>query len=710
MPRPLSSSPSRTIAILLLSVLLPGMLSSPVASFATSQQRPAWQATPGTLTPRAWLPLVFRSYTPAPPPPTGACVVTRSTGTAPIYATTHPKVLLNDAATKSCLQQLLAANVPAALRFKSMVDGQLAGANHYAFEPWFAALLYQVTGQAEYGAYAVAQSDAFVAAEEALIAGGQRPEVAFDSYLYVGDHIGSLMLVYDWCYTLLTPAQRARWLAYANQAVWNVWHHEQAEWGGNPFPWSGWSVDNPANNYYYSFLRATMTLGLSSRGENAQAQTWIDTFRTAKLENQLFPTFNSDLQGGGSREGTGYGTALRGLFRLYDWWERSTGERIATKTPHTLASIAHLMHNIVPTLDRLAPTGDHARDSSAALFDYHREYLLELMALFPDEPLSGAAHTLLTGSSVPEMEQRFMFVADYLYYPPALTPRPLATLSTAYWGSGTGQFMMRSSWETSATFANFICGPYTESHAHRDQGSFVLYKNTWLAYDANIDSQSGIEQDEQMHNLVRIVQNGSTVRQVESAPRCEMLALADTAQFAYGLARVTPVYNGHAAIGKVEREFLFIKPDVVVVFDRVETSGAGVQRIWTLNMPGAPTVSGDHISYVQGANRLDVQRLTPAGLTSQLVGGSRVETAHSAGNQSLFLHVLGVNGAVSTTARSDASGQTGAQVTLADGRTLTVRFSNAGTGGTLDLRAANGAGLFNAALPITVTVPPLFVD
>ena len=37
-----------------------------------------------------------------------------------------------------------------------------------------------------------------------------------------------------------------RWIAYANQAVWNVWNHTAARWGSKTFPWSGWSVNNPS--------------------------------------------------------------------------------------------------------------------------------------------------------------------------------------------------------------------------------------------------------------------------------------------------------------------------------------------------------------------------------------------------------------------------------------------------------------------------------
>jgi hypothetical protein len=331
------------------------------------------------------------------------CVATRATSATPSIASAHPRVLLQDARYRDCLRQLLAEGTPGASRFKSIVDTQLARGNVYAFQPWYAALMYQLTGKVAYADHAVSRTEAFVASEEALIAANQRAKVAGDSYLEVGQTIGNLALVYDWCHDRLTPEQRSRWVAYANQAVWNVWHPREARWGGATYAWTGWSVDNPSNNYYYSFLRATMLLGLASHGENPQAQDWIDQFRRVKLENELFPTFSRDLAGGGSREGTGYGTAMKNLFELYDWWERSTTERIANRTPHTLASMAHTMHSIVPTLDRLAPTGDHARDSTAALFDYHRQYLQVLMALFPGDRLAGTAKSLLAASSVPRM-------------------------------------------------------------------------------------------------------------------------------------------------------------------------------------------------------------------------------------------------------------------------------------------------------------------
>ncbi len=664
-------------------------------------------ANPDSPRPKARLPAVEASVKPTP----SAKAILGMPAPSFRVPVAHPRILLSDEATTARLKEVLKSSSPAASRFHNQVSGQLLGRRAYAFQPWYAALLFQLTGEVRYASYAIEETDKFVAAEEEKIARNQRANVAGDSYLEVGQVIGNVALVYDWCHEQLTSAQRERWIAYSNQAVWNVWNPSRARWGNAVYAWTGWSVDNPSNNYYYSFLRATMLLGLATNGENPQAQQWLEHFRIAKIENQLLPTFARDLQGGGSREGTGYGTAMKGLWQLYDWWERSTGERIGARSPHTLASMAHLMHSIVPTLDRLSPTGDHARDSSASLFDYHREYLLALMTLFPDERLSGVAKSLLEASSVPQMKNSFMYFADYLYEQPQLKSRPLEELGTVYWGPGTGQLMMRSAWSPSATYANFICGPYTESHAHRDQGSFVIYKGTWLALDANMFSRSGIEQDEELHNLVRFDNGGATVRQMHGTS-CKMAALADTPHYTYASARITPSYRNHAAVVKSEREFLFIKPDTFVVFDRAVAAGSATRRIWTLNVAAEPKVAGEVTSYIDGKNRLDVYRLAPVDLKTEVRkesrGGVRVDVADTKGTASAFLHVLSTNGAVVSATRADAVGQTGASIKFADGRVATVRFSTNGSGGMIELLAADLSVQTSGALPITVSAPPLF--
>lgn len=111
-----------------------------------------------------------------------------------------------------------------------------------------------------------------------------------------------------------------------------------------------------------------MFTGLATYGENPQAAEWLDIFRNQKIENQLAPVFEENLQGGGSREGTYYGVSMRHLFEMYKWWEISTGEQIYDLAgSHTEYSLLNNLHYIVPTMDRLTFDGDQP-ESAVPLF------------------------------------------------------------------------------------------------------------------------------------------------------------------------------------------------------------------------------------------------------------------------------------------------------------------------------------------------------
>ena len=483
-----------------------------------------------------------------------------------------------------------------------------------------------------------------------------------------------------------------------------------------------------------------MLLGLATQGDNPQAGGWLGQFRTAKIQNQLVPVFNAQLTGGGSREGTGYGAALRELFELYYLWEISTGERIADLTPHTKASLPQLIHNLVPTLGFFANIGDQARASDASVYDYHIAYGKVLLQLYPADRMSAIGRTVISqmvpmsygAPGTPGMSMRpENYFSDFLFHPGNVAAaQPVADLATAYHAPGTGVFAARGGWAPTAAYGNFLCGPNDESHAHRDRGSFSIFRGSWLAFDANAQSNSGLVQWGHAHNLVRFARsNGTDIEQSRDDPGCVMRAVADTPLYAYASANVLPAFPANSGVVRSERRFLFIKPGVFVVFDPAQTSGTGMRRIWTLNLPAAPAINGGQISYVQGANRLDAYKVAPASATVQVFRWStetpvdysedfaaanatayRVDVTHAAGDTTEFLHVLSTNGAVTgTPASSDTAGQVGTQFTLADGRTVTVRFNIAGDGGNITIRQGTTT-LLDEALPTTVQTLPLFAN
>jgi hypothetical protein len=611
-----------------------------------------------------------------------------SAGTMPVFPSAHPRIYLTP--NRARLSAALSAATPAATRFKGQVDQWVGGADIWGFSAWNAALIGQLTGNATYCTKAVAAIESQVATAEGKISAGQAPEVAADSYLQIGDMIGDLALVYDWCFTQTTAAQRTRWLAYADQAVWNVWNHTTAKWGSATIPWTSWSTDNPMNNYYYSFLRATMLLGLAAKGEDSQADAWITEFHDTKLMGQLIPRFNADLTGGGSREGTGYGVAMRRLFELYDLWQSTTGENIAIATPHTRQSLLSMLHQLVPTRDRIAPTGDQSRDSTAAFFDYHRNYLQELIQQFPTDPLAQRAKTQLQASSLPTMSSGFMVAYDFLYDDAAVTAKAVDGLNTTYYASGIGELYTRSGWDTHATWVNLIAGPYTEDHAHQDQGSLMIYKDGWLAYDSVIDSHSGLTQDTPAHGLVRIDSGGQPVRQVVGTTPT-LTALHQGAGYTHAAADLTSAYNGNSAVQKVQREIVYLLPDVVVVFDRVQ-SAAGTTQTWQLASPVAASISGALATIASSGHALKVQKISGGSMavtaftsvSSDYAAGSRLDET-MAGGDNRYLHVLSIDAAASSVTPAGDATHPGVTVAMSNGHTATVTFARDTTGATLVL-------------------------
>lgn len=614
-----------------------------------------------------------------------------SGSTTPVFPTAHPRIYLTP--NRARLASALSAHTPAATRFKTVVDQWVGGADIWGFSAWNAALIGQLTGSTNYCTKAVAAIEAQVVAAESKIAANQAPVVAGDSYLEIGDMVGDLALVYDWCFAQTTAAQRTRWLKYADQAVWNVWHNTQAKWGSATIPWSGWATNDPSDNYYYSFLRATMLLGLAAKGEDPQADAWITQFHDTKIMNQLVPTFSADLVGGASREGTGYGVAMRRLFELYDLWQSTTTENIAIATPHTRQSMLAALHQLMPTGDRIAPTGDQSRDSTAPFFDYQRNYLQELIQEFPTDALSKRAKTQLMASSLPAMSSSFMAAYDFLYDDSAVTAQPVAGLNPTYYASGIGELYARSGWDAHATWVNVIAGPYTQSHAHQDQGSLMIYKDGWLAYDSVIDSHSGLPQETTAHGLVRIDSGGQPVRQIADTIS-KLTALHQGTGYTYAAADLTPAYNGNAAVQKSQREILYLQPDVVVVFDRVQ-SAAGTTQTWQLASPAAASISGTVATISNAGHALRVQQIsggtmavTPfTSVSSDYAGGYRLDETMSGGDNR-YLHVISIDAAASSISAAGDAAHPGVTVRMSNGHTATIAFNRDTTGASLVLDGA----------------------
>ena len=476
-------------------------------------------------------------------------------------------------------------------RFKGFVDAAVAGHPGYAFSATDAATAYRVLGSgAPYCQLAVSLVQAQVDAAVANVAQVPpvRPDIAGDSYLDVGPMLRDLALTYDWCAAYTSAGQRAQWATYANQAVWNVWNPTAATWYGHAFPWSGWSTGDPGNNYYYSFLEATMYWSLAYPAATCNAthsQSCQDFLTQQKLPPLV--AFFAALPGGGSREGTGYGLSHMCLFELYRLWRDASAAHVdlAAASSHLTDSIAWWTHATVPTLDRIAPIGDQSRVSYPELYDYHRNVVLQARAMTADAVARANASWWLHNISVPQMVSGFNFRHDLLPAGDAGVP-PAARW---YHASGTGDLFARTGWDRNAMWFAFRAGTYDQSHAHQDQGSFSLFARDFLAVTENVFTHSGIQQGTDVHNMLRFDQGGSPVPQHDQTS--STLSVSEGSNGALlASADLTPAYGGVAAVGYWHRDLRFARR-VLRVHDDFGVA-SGVQAVFQLHTPQQPVVSG----------------------------------------------------------------------------------------------------------------------
>lgn len=497
-------------------------------------------------------------------------------------------------------------------RFVDWVDQAVAGSPPYGFTATDAVYAYRVSGEAAYAILAIEAVEEQVTEAEAAIALGQAPPVAGDQYLESGPFIRDVALVADWCDALLTPAQRQRWAAYAEQTVWNLWHHEDAVWGGAPHPWPGWGTDDPGNNYYGSFLEATMYWGLAS-----DSATWLGL-----LENEKLPplvAYFEALAGGGSREGTGYGVAMMRVFELYRLWRDSTGVDLAAASPHLTDSIDYWIHATVPTRDRYAPIGDLARESYPWLYDYHRRLVLEARAMTSSPAARARAAWWLDRISIDEMTSGFNLRHDLL--PASGEQQPPTDL--LHHATGAGHLFARTDWSEQAVWASVVAGTFDQSHAHQDQGAFNLFHGDFLAVTENVLSHSGIVQETEHHNLVRFERGGATVPQRRGTT--STMSVARIGESVRIDADLTPAYlPGDGVQGWTRR--LWLDATGLLVLDQVEIDG-DVEAVFQINVPVEPQLTGR----IAEAGELTVVPILPADAEATVIDWRALDPAEYTG-------------------------------------------------------------------------------
>lgn len=231
------------------------------------------------------------------------------------------------------------------------------------------------------------------------------------------------------------------------------------------------------------------------------------------------------------------------------------------------------------------------------------------------------------------------------------------------------------------TWASFRCGDYFGDHAHFDNGHFDIYYRGELALDSGrYDDDWGLETGDDVrersqffnyyrrtiaHNTIlvydpdeeftiNIVNDGGqldllykdgarnvpedyeqgTFPSDDGVGTCDwatnpgrwetgdMLAYRATDDFTYACGDATKSYSDQK-LERFVRQFVFVQPDIFIVFDRVVSKRPEFKKTWLLHSAGEPLVSEDGARFevVNGEGRLVVVSVLPEEREVSVIGG-----------------------------------------------------------------------------------------
>ena len=544
---------------------------------------------------------------------------------APVASTRAPRLWL-DAATLSAIRSRAAAGTAAWSALKSRCDTYIAGpvnlpdgnaypdtgvGQGYQGSDYYEAVLdlglaYQalkLSDPASANTYGAKGVEVLMAMSD-MGAHAQPPST--DSGYGIRFYGAGMALGYDWLHDLLTPAQRQQvitamgnWVAFFEQSGFE-----------NAMPPG---IANPPNgNYFAGFYSASALAALAAEGEDADAPArwtdWLDRIHG----RMVVPDYARYMAGGGAPEGWNYSPFAT---------ENMIYPTLAAKTAKGLDLVndaarpfafpdeqgPYLIHFTWPSRLTMDDRGTLYNSDNPASTSVGLSMSLAYLQAALGAPSAPFVHKYARDIRALQGDDgsygRWM---DFLLWDDAAPESDYTTLPLSYFAPGNGEVAMRSSWATDATWCSFRAAPYIANggggHEYFDQGGPAIVSQGHIPFLVNSTGElerntpgtnNGGTWDNQIYGdlfdtKVRDIFNVFYVKTASGdyGQAAYDPTVAHTALTHYedggGYVRMRgekleELYRpgGPASGGAVSswtRDFVFLRPDVFVVYDRTAAS------------------------------------------------------------------------------------------------------------------------------------------
>lgn len=294
-------------------------------------------------------------------------------------------------------------------------------------------------------------------------------------------------------------------------------------------------------------------------------------------------------------------------------------------------------------------------------------HMASMIDLYRKTNPRSAAEAAMVIASLPERLHTFLNLRHYPFLPfilfqfdPAAPGPADVRLENVVQFPAFGLTFFRSGNSPADTFAVFKGGAFADNHQHYDENHFILYKNGFQALDSG---ERGPHRHHQVYYPQTVAHNSILIRQPgEPLPPAHLPANARTdcrAVFNDGGQRFKkkavpiPLLRGPGivAVGadatgcyganvcrEAVRQFVWIEPDLFIVYDRVESVEPGQEKVFLLHTQNRPERKDKFWLSRAGKGVLLLKTVLPHDAAVEVIGGAGNEFRTNGRNWELTNH------------------------------------------------------------------------
>jgi hypothetical protein len=525
------------------------------------------------------------------------------------------RILLDDRA-RTRLRESAAANSGAFQNVKARAEAALEkpiGSGYQGFE-WGDAvanlsIAFHATNDARYAAGAIRYQRALLDDREQVGDGKGGPNVvSHDSGYGIRTFGAYAALGYDWLRGVPEFDATLKQRTIERLEQWLGWYAEK-----------GYLKDKPIANYYWGYFTALSFAGLATAGESEIGDRFLQKARD-ELSNNVLPAFRDDLVGGGWPEGWQYGeyTGME-VALVARAFKTGAGIDVAQKLPWLGETVTHHVHALLPDERSVydgGTWGEHpAKPSGLALSAIS-------VALEGVDDARVAEARWLTAHAIPPPKREQAWVTLLADRVAVAERQPRSDAQKSLHLKGQGLTFARSDWTPNAVWTSFQAGPrLAEDHQHADQGHFVFARGG----DGLLVDGGGSEGSATINHNTLLIDDGGEVQNyppnqgVFGKNRVKTLGFADDGNVVVAVGDIGEAYAPACSrqgcekrsVKKLLRTFVYVRPQLLVISDRVELKEGDYGASWAAHLTVNPTLSESTASAIVGASRVDVRVIEP---------------------------------------------------------------------------------------------------